>query len=85
MGHPHVQTTVFARELIADRVLAGHRLGEIAEHAGPIRLAALRGLPSSTIGAVIARAGLPRLRFDPGHPPHIFPRQLLCSRISASS
>ena len=33
----------------------------VAEHAGPVRLAALLDLPASTIGAVIARAGLPRL------------------------
>jgi len=30
-------------------------------HAGPLRLAAILGLPASTIGAVLARAGLPRL------------------------
>jgi transposase InsO family protein len=33
----------------------------VAEHAGPVRLAAVLGLPASTIGAVIRRAGLPRL------------------------
>src|SRR5919112_4264633 len=30
-------------------------------HAGPVRLAAILGLAASTIGAVIARAGAPRL------------------------
>jgi transposase InsO family protein len=30
-------------------------------HAGPVRLAAILGLAASTIGAVLARAGLPRL------------------------
>jgi transposase InsO family protein len=30
-------------------------------HAGPVRLAALVGVPASTIGAVLARAGMPRL------------------------
>jgi transposase InsO family protein len=33
----------------------------VAEHAGPVRLAGLLALPASTIGAVIRRAGLPRL------------------------
>src|ERR671921_2530715 len=33
----------------------------IAHHAGPSRLAAILGLAASTIGVVIARAGLPRL------------------------
>jgi transposase InsO family protein len=31
------------------------------QHAGPLRLAALLGVAASTIGAVLARAGLPRL------------------------
>ena len=114
MGHGNARTTVYARRLLVDRVLAGHRPGEVAkqlgisrqtvykwvrryrtegpagladrscrprrparltsaevtaaivaarvaEHAGPVRLAAALGLPASTIGAVIARAGLPRL------------------------
>jgi hypothetical protein len=30
-------------------------------HAGPVRLASIVGVPASTIGAVVARAGLPRL------------------------
>lgn len=33
----------------------------IAHHAGPLRLTALLGVPASTIGAVLARAGMPRL------------------------
>src|SRR4051794_29388327 len=33
----------------------------IEHHAGPVRLAAIVGVAASTIGAVIARAGLPRL------------------------
>jgi transposase InsO family protein len=33
----------------------------VKHHAGPVRLAALLGIAASTIGAVIARAGLPRL------------------------
>jgi transposase len=110
----NTRTTVFARKLIVDRVLAGHRPGEVAKqlgvsrqtvykwvrrwraegaaglvdrssrphhmsrqtppqtaaqivaariehHAGPVRLAAILGVAASTIGAVIARAGLPRL------------------------
>jgi transposase InsO family protein len=32
-----------------------------AHHAGPVRLAAILGLAASTIGAVLARAGMPRL------------------------
>jgi transposase InsO family protein len=114
VGHANARTTVYARRLLVDRVLAGHRPGEVAkqlgvsrqtvykwvrryraegaagladrssrphrlarltsaettaaivaarvaEHAGPVRLAALLDLPASTVGAVIARAGLPRL------------------------
>lgn len=114
MVHASARTTVYARMLIVERVLAGHRPGEVAKqlgvsrqtvykwvrrwrtegrggladrssrphccprrtspeatarivaarvahHAGPVRLAAVLGLPASTIGAVIARAGLPRL------------------------
>jgi hypothetical protein len=33
----------------------------VRHHAGPVRLAAILGLPASTIAAVLARAGLPRL------------------------
>ncbi|WP_448616802.1 IS481 family transposase [Modestobacter sp. URMC 112] len=114
MAHANARTTVYARKLIVDRVLAGHRPGEVAKqlaisrqtvykwvrrwraegeaglvdrssrphhtprrtppettaailaarvahHAGPVRLAAILGVAASTIGAVIARAGLPRL------------------------
>jgi transposase InsO family protein len=114
VAHANARTTVFARKLIVDRVLAGHRPGEVAKqlgvsrqtvykwvrrwraegqagladrssrphdmprqtsaetsaaivaariehHAGPVRLAALLGVAASTIGAVIARSGLPRL------------------------
>ena len=32
-----------------------------AHHAGPVRLAAILGIAASTIGAVLARAGIPRL------------------------
>ncbi|UOY02467.1 IS481 family transposase [Blastococcus sp. PRF04-17] len=32
-----------------------------AHHAGPVRLAAILGVAASTIGAVLARAGMPRL------------------------
>jgi transposase InsO family protein len=114
VAHANARTTVFARKLIVDRVLAGHRPGEVAKqlgvsrqtvykwvrrwrtegeagladrssrpqrmprqtsaettaaivaartehHAGPVRLAAILGVAASTIGAVLARAGLPRL------------------------
>lgn len=33
----------------------------IAHHAGPLRLAAVLGIAASTIGVVLARAGMPRL------------------------
>ena len=114
MAHANARTTLYARKLIVDRVLAGHRPGEVAKqlgisrqtvykwvrrwraegaagladrssrphrmprrtsaeqtaaivtarvahHAGPVRLAATLGVAASTIGAVIARVGLPRL------------------------
>ncbi len=114
MAHANARTTVYARRLIVDRVLAGHRPGEVAKqlgvsrqtvykwvrrwraegaaglvdrssrphrsprrtspetvaqiiaarrahHAGPVRLAAILGIAASTIGAVLTRAGLPRL------------------------
>lgn len=114
MAHANARTTVYARRLIVDRVLAGHRPGEVAKqlgvsrqtvykwvrrwraegaaglvdrssrphrmprrtsvettaaivaarrahHAGPVRLAAILGIAASTIGAVLARAGMPRL------------------------
>jgi transposase InsO family protein len=114
VAHANARTTVYARKLIVDRVLAGHRPGEVAKqlgvsrqtvykwvrrwraegwagladrssrphrmprrtsvettavivaarrahHAGPVRLAAILGIAASTIGAVLARAGMPRL------------------------
>lgn len=114
MAHANARTTLYARKLIVDRVLAGHRPGEVAKqlgisrhtvykwwgrwrtegdagladrssrprrmprktspetvarildartehHAGPVRLAAVTGVPASTIGAVLNRAGVPRL------------------------
>ncbi|MEX5718990.1 IS481 family transposase [Geodermatophilus maliterrae] len=114
MAHVNARTTVYARRLIVDRVLAGHRPGEVAKqlgvsrqtvykwvrrwraegqagladrssrphriprattaervaeiiaarrahHAGPVRLAAILGIAASTIGAVLARAAVPRL------------------------
>jgi transposase InsO family protein len=39
------------------KILAARRV----HHAGPVRLAAVVGVAASTIGAVLARAGLPRL------------------------
>jgi transposase len=114
VAHANARTTVYARKLIVDRVLAGHRPGEVAKqlgvsrqtvytwvrrlraegeagladrssrphrmprrtsaettaaivaarrehHAGPMRLAAILGLAASTIGAALARAGMPQL------------------------
>lgn len=46
---------------VAPEVVARVVAARVAEHAGPVRLAASLGLPASTIGAVIRRAGLPRL------------------------
>src|SRR4051794_25687535 len=45
-----------APERVAE-ILAARR----AHHAGPVRLAAILGLAASTIGAVLTRAGMPRL------------------------
>jgi hypothetical protein len=33
----------------------------IAHHAGPLRVASILGIAASTIGAVLARVGMPRL------------------------
>lgn len=45
--------------------LGGDDRGDVAarraHHAGPLRLAAILGIAASTIGAVLARAGMPRL------------------------
>jgi transposase len=64
---------------LADRSSRPHRLprrtsprttaaivaARVRHHAGPVRLAAILGLPASTVAAVLARAGLPRLaEFD---------------------
>jgi transposase len=114
VAHANARTTVYARNLIVARVVAGHRPGEVAKqlgvsrqtvykwvrrfraegvaglvdrssrphrmhrrtsveattaivaarrthHAGPVRLAAMQGMAASTIGAVLARVGMPRL------------------------
>ena len=37
MAHANARTTVFARKLIVDRVLAGHRAGEVAKQLGVSR------------------------------------------------
>lgn len=47
--------------LTSSEVTARIVAARVGEHAGPVRLAGLLGLPASTIGAVIRRAGLPRL------------------------
>jgi transposase InsO family protein len=46
---------------ISPRLTAAIVAARMRHHAGPVRLAAILGLPASTIGAVLARAGLPRL------------------------
>jgi transposase InsO family protein len=55
-SRPHTVARLTSAEQTAAIVAA-----RVAQHAGPVRLASLLGLPASTIGAVIARAGLPRL------------------------
>ncbi len=37
MAHANARTTVYARKLIVDRVLAGHRPGEVAKQLGVSR------------------------------------------------
>ena len=37
MGHANARTTVYARRLLVDRVLAGHRPGEVAKQLGVSR------------------------------------------------
>jgi transposase len=37
VAHANARTTVFARRLIVDRVLAGHRPGEVAKQLGVSR------------------------------------------------
>ncbi len=55
-SRPHRIPRRTSPETVA-RIIAARR----EHHAGPLRLAALLGLAASTIGAVLARAGLPRL------------------------
>jgi transposase InsO family protein len=55
-SRPHRMPRRTSPETVA-RIIAARR----EHHAGPLRLAALLGLAASTIGAVLARAGLARL------------------------
>ncbi|MGY1836305.1 IS481 family transposase [Blastococcus sp. SYSU DS0510] len=55
-SRPHRSPRKTAPETAAAIVAAG-----IEHHAGPLRLAAILGIAASTIGVVIARAGMPRL------------------------
>ena len=55
-SRPHRMPRRTPRETVA-RIIAARR----AHHAGPVRLAAIVGVAASTVGAVLARAGLPRL------------------------
>jgi transposase InsO family protein len=55
-SRPHRMPRQTSPEAVAAIVAA-----RTEHHAGPVRLAALLGLAASTIGAVLARAGLPRL------------------------
>ncbi len=55
-SRPHRMPRQTAPETVA-RVLAART----EHHAGPVRLAAITGIAASTIGAVLVRAGMPRL------------------------
>ena len=55
-SRPHRLTRLTSAETTA-AIVAARR----AHHAGPVRLAAILGIAASTIGAVLARAGIPRL------------------------
>jgi transposase InsO family protein len=55
-SRPHRMPRKTSTERVA-AILAARR----AQHAGPVRLAALLGIAASTIGAVLRRAGMPRL------------------------
>jgi len=55
-SRPHRMPRRTAPERVAE-IIAARRV----HHAGPVRLAAILGLAASTIGAVLARAGMPRL------------------------
>jgi transposase InsO family protein len=55
-SRPHHMPRQTSPETTA-RIVAARR----EHHAGPVRLAALLGVAASTIGAVLVRAGLPRL------------------------
>ena len=55
-SRPHRMPRRTAPERVAEIIAARRR-----HHAGPVRLAALLGIAASTIGAVLRRAGMPRL------------------------
>ncbi|NYJ08417.1 IS481 family transposase [Geodermatophilus daqingensis] len=55
-SRPHHMPRTTAPERV-EQIIAARR----AHHAGPVRLAAILGIAASTIGAVLRRAGLPRL------------------------
>src|SRR3954468_15986490 len=55
-SRPHTMPRQTPPETVAEIVTARAK-----HHAGPVRLAAIVGVAASTIGAVLARAGLPRL------------------------
>ena len=55
-SRPHRMPRATSPETVA-RILAART----KHHAGPVRLAAIVGIASSTVGVVLARAGMPRL------------------------
>jgi transposase len=55
-SRPHSMPRTTAPET-TERILAAR----VEHHAGAVRLATIVGVPASTVGAVLARAGMPRL------------------------
>jgi len=55
-SRPHRMPRQTSPETVAAIIAA-----RVEHHAGPARLAAIVGVPASTVGAVLARAGVPRL------------------------
>lgn len=55
-SRPHRMPRVTPVEKVTEIIAA-----RTAHHAGPMRLAAIVGMPASTIGAVLARSGMPGL------------------------
>jgi hypothetical protein len=70
VSHANARLNVFGRRTLVERVLAGHKPGEVAKQLNVSRstvykeareLSTLLGVPASTIGAVLRRAQVPHL------------------------